>query len=154
MGQHSDINKYFNSNEFTTCNNETERIKKIDFIVKTDEEIIKHMRVCNEWTDAKCDNCSKCSKCIRTMLYFYMLGYYDKITNAFLILDETIMKDKLITIHKVNNPRLSTVYFNKIYEEWLNLYMRNNMQSLNGIINDYVGDFTNEDYHLSPSTTT
>lgn len=153
-GQHSDINKYFNSNEFTTCNNETERIKKIDFIVKTDEEIIKHMRVCNEWTDAKCDNCSKCNKCVRTMLYFYMLGYYDKITNTFLILDETIMKDKLITLHKVSNPGLASVYYNKIYEEFLNLYMQNNMQPLNCIINDYVGDFVNEDYHLSPSPST
>lgn len=148
MGQHSEINKYFNSNEFITSNNETERIKKIDFIVKSDETLIKYIRVCNEWPDKKCANCSKCRKCMITMLYFYILGYYEKLKNTFLITDDSIIEENLLTIHKGTDKGLSTIYFDKIYETFLNLYLENNRKPLNNIINNYNSDFINEDYHL------
>jgi len=149
MGQHTDINKYFNSSEFITINNETERIKKIDYIVKNDKTLIKDIRVCNNMPTKKCNNCSKCGKCMKTILYFYMLGYYNTLNNTFLLPRISIIKKYLIKIHKYPHAVLSDIYFNKVYEGWLKLYLQNTMKPLTNIINDYTGDFINEDYHLS-----
>ena len=85
MGQHPEINKYFYSNEFSSVNNNKERIRKINFIINQDEELIQYIRVCNDRNSSRSLNCSKCRKCIITMLYFYLLGY-----------DETCIKKCLI----------------------------------------------------------
>jgi hypothetical protein len=145
MGQHSEINKYFNSSEFVCIANEVERVRKINFIVKNDEEIIKHIRVCNDPTTTKCANCSKCRKCITTIMYFYILGYYDILKDSFLLPSKEKIKNHLVPYEE---SKLSSVYFNKIFEEYVKLYNANQCNSLNNIIENYSGDFINDNYFL------
>lgn len=153
MGQHSDVNKYFNSNEFTSTNNITNRIQKIDFITDKDIDIIKYIRVCNDnLINKKYLNCSKCRKCVVTMFYFYMLGYYKELKDTFLLPSEDEMKIQLNNINKTDgNIGLSSKYFNKIYNEYLKVYNKNNNKSIKNIIKNCSGDFINEEFNLSIS---
>ena len=151
MSQHSDINKYFNSNEFTTCNNEIERIKKINYIVNNDVEMIKFLYVCNTYilnNTTNIVNCSKCRKCIITLLYFHMLGYIHLLNDTFVLPTEEELKHLMNTIHIGTNKALGTIYYDKIYEEYLKLYKNNNEEPLCEIIDNYCGKFVGEDYHL------
>lgn len=76
IGQHSEFNRYYTSNEFNSIQNETLRILKIKEIVEKEPLLLPNIRVCNEDTSVSSSlNCSKCSKCAETMVYFYMLGY-------------------------------------------------------------------------------
>lgn len=152
IGDHYDIIKYFNSSEYNTYINETERIKKIDYIVKNDEPLIKDIRVCNLAPRKKSANCSKCRKCMVTILYFYMLGYYDKLNNTFSVPNKHIIDKNVFTLLRGSNTSLSSIYFNKVYKAWLKLYLINN-KSLNRVINNYTGNFINEDYYLYYHTT-
>jgi len=131
MGQHSEINKYFNSSEFVCINN--------------DKEIIKYIRVCNDPATTKYANCSKCRKCITTIMYFYMLGYYDVLKNSFLLPRKEKIKNYLVPREET---KLSSIYFNKIFEEYVKLYNANQCNSLNNIIENYSGDFINDNYFL------
>ncbi len=151
LGQHCDINKYFNSNEFTTSNNNTERIKKINYIVKNDIEIIKFLYVCNTYilnNTTNIVNCSKCRKCTQVILYFHMLGYSHLLHDTFVLPNEEELKHLLNTLHINSNNTLATTYYNKIYEKFLKLYKDNDEKPISEIINNYAGKFIGEDYHL------
>lgn len=149
MGENSELIKYFNSNEFNNIGNYTERIKKINYIFKNDIEIIKYIRVCNErFRDFPYKNCSKCNKCLVTILYSYMLGYYDELKDVFLLQDKDYIENLLEIYHTNPNKSLSTKYFHKIYEQFYNLYIKNNKKPLKYIIDDFYGEFIDEDYIL------
>jgi hypothetical protein len=75
-----------------------------------------------------------------------MLGYYDILKETFILPEQKIIEENLQIFHKNVEKPLSTIYFDKIYEQILNLYNNNNMKSLNNIIDNYNGDFINEDY--------
>ena len=111
------------------------------------------MRVCNN-NSYKYSNCSKCRKCIITMLYFTLLGHFDKLKDTFLLPDKDGLDYLLLNYHidKQENSNLSTLYYNKIYEGFLKLYISNNCNPLTNIIENYTGDFENEDYILTTRT--
>ena len=150
MGQHNEINKYFISNEYNIIDNEETRIKKINYIINNDNQLIKYLRVCNDNTSGFYINCSNCLKCNLTIFYFFMLGYYDELNDIFILPKKDEIINNLKIFHKNTNKDLSTKYDDLIYEQYLNLYLNNNEQPINNIIDNYYGEFIGENYILLP----
>lgn len=153
VGQHHEINKYYISNEFNCNENHTPRINKINFIMNNDKELIKDMRVCNEnnfiYNSIQYLNCSKCRKCYLTILYFYMLGYYDELKHIFLLPDKNEINIHLYSISNDKNKLLSSIYHDKIYDEYFKMYKNNNFNSIKDIVDNYTGEFIYENYVLT-----
>ena len=144
-GQHYELGECFISNVYKLVNNLAPRIKKIKEIIENDLDVLKNLRVCNEWSDNKYKNCSKCQKCIKTVLYFYMLGKFDIIKPYFDINYEQI----ILYLNLINEKRelsLSGNYFQQILQSYYQLFMENSF--LFPIIDLYDGDFINENYIL------
>jgi hypothetical protein len=79
-----------------------------------------------------------------------MLGYYKELKDTFLLPSEDEIKIQLNNINKTEgNIGLSSKYFNKIYNEYLKVYNKNNNESIKNIIKKYSGDFINEEFYLS-----
>jgi hypothetical protein len=137
MGQHSELNRYYKSNEFICFSNDTLRINKIKYIIDNYPELLNILRVCNEHTYLL--NCSECSKCAETMCYFYMFNVkpsifkYPNCDNYINLYIETYLNKKKLLFEK---------YDEKIFREFLNLY--NN--SLIFDIDKYKGSFINDDF--------
>ena len=148
MGQHYEINKYFISNEYNIIDNHETRIKKINYIVNNDKQIIKYLHVCNDNTLESLNNCSNCLKCNLTIFYFYMLGYCDELNEIFILPKKDEIIHNLKIFHKNPIKNLYTKYNDLIYEQYLNLYLNNNEQPINNIINNYYGEFIEEKYVL------
>ncbi len=142
MGQHSEVNMYFNSNEFNSIQNETLRIKKIKYIVENDVELLKKLRVCNDVVinNNNIYNCSKCGKCTRTLAYLYMLGYYDKAV-TFKRIEGDFIEYYMNNIYNQPDKTLATTYYDMIFLNLVNLY--NEHGSMN-CINDYELKFIND----------
>jgi len=151
MGQHTELNQYYKSNEFDTIQNETMRIKKIKYIIENDISVLNVLRVCNDNISlnepSQILNCTKCGKCTRTLLYIYMLGYYDKAI-TFIRPNENYLDYYLTNFFNAPNKTLATTYYDKILTEILKIYKENN-NTITNVINKYTGQFINDDYSLN-----
>lgn len=78
-GESVELTNCFFSNEYNISIPNLLRIDKLKYILEYDDDILNYLRVCNNTYDGKNINCSKCVKCKRTILFLYILGYYDKI---------------------------------------------------------------------------
>ena len=147
-GEHFEYLQYYNSNEYTLVHNNAIRIKKINYIIQNKKELTPYIRVCNEFPTNEYSNCGKCGKCLVTMLYMFMLGNYNELSKIFPLKDDTIIKENLFSFHKVKTEYLSSIYYARIYEEILKIYIKNNKQPLQNIINKYNGKFIDDQYYL------
>jgi hypothetical protein len=151
MGQHTDLNQYYKSNEFFNVQNETMRIKKIKYIIENDPSLLNVLRVCNDYTlntPSKVLNCTKCGKCTRTLLYLYMLGYYDKavtfIKPTFIEPNDNYLNYYMRIFFNAPNKTLATTYYDKILTQILKIYTENN-NSIWNVLQNYNGTFNDDD---------
>lgn len=152
MGQHTDLNQYYKSNEFYNVQNETMRIKKIKYIIENNPSLLNVLRVCNEYTlntHSKILNCTKCGKCTRTLLYLYMLGHYDKavtfIKPVFINPNDNYLNYYIRTFFNAPNKTLATTYYDKILTQILKIYTENN-NSIWDVLQNYNGTFNGDEY--------
>jgi hypothetical protein len=142
--QHAHLNKYYNSNEFNTINNDTCRIKKLKYITSNDIFLLNILRVCTSNTVCKTKkvhignnsyykgdiNCMKCFKCNITFAYLYMLrnnniiniiGNKDYLSHFLKNSYDYKKKD-----HYTTGQKYTIMEFDNIH----NLYKNNNLDSL------------------------
>jgi hypothetical protein len=88
-GESVELTHCFLSNEYNISIPNLTKIEKLKYIIEYDKEILEYLRVCNNNYNGNKINCSDCTKCQRTILYLYILGYYDHI--------KTFQKPKNVT---------------------------------------------------------
>ena len=164
MCQHSDINKYFKSNMFTSENVDKIRLKKIKYIADNDSSFLQILRVCNNnflppkttriMTDdgryyAGIFNCTDCGKCNRTLAYLCMLNKY-KMATSFKQLHTDYLEYFLKKFHfneEYNKTALiSTRFYNMIFDNIYELYLQDghldNIEKYNFFFVDGVNKMT------------
>ena len=140
MCQHSDINQYFNSNEFHSQHVDTIRLKKIKYIVENDKTFLQILRVCNNNIHppktmrmvtpegvyyAGIFNCTYCGKCNRTLAYLCMLNKYELSTSF--KREKSNYLDYFLKTFQFNEEYkktcvISTKFYNMIFENIYALY--------------------------------
>ncbi len=143
MGQHSEVNMYFNSNEFSSIQNETLRIKKIKYIIDNEPTFLNKLRVCNDVVinNNNIYNCSKCGKCTRTLAYLYMLGHYDKAI-TFKRIEGNYVEYYMNNFYNQPDKTLATTFYDKIFSNLVQIYNENGTMEC---INDYELKFIGDD---------
>ncbi len=132
MGQNSVLDKSMEGNNLDIYIDLTPRICKLKYILEKDITLLNKLRYCNEFlkkNNGIIINCMNCGKCLRTLLYFYMLGYYDKLVNLPEI-NGDFLTYYLNTYYNNPNTLLAYTYYEKIFTKVLEIYKNGDIDNI------------------------